>query len=119
MSIRWQDWLCALIGVWLLISPWQMDFVLNQSAKGNACGVGAVLIIFNLISACRNVDEGQEFVNIILGLWLILAPFAFSFSAEKNLVLNMTVTGVAVILVAGWQMLATIKKSKKSTLPDD
>jgi hypothetical protein len=116
MTLRWQDWACALIGVWLLFSPWQMGYELNLSAKGNACGIGAALIIFNLISACRKVDEGQEIVNILLGIWLILAPYAFSFSAQATPLLNMTGSGVAVILLAAWQMWVTLKKNQKTPI---
>ena len=112
MLIRWQDWACALLGAWLVVSPWELDFSLNLVAKGNACGVGALLVIFNLISACRKVDQGQEIVNIIAGIWLILAPFAFNFSGEKDTMLNMVVSGAAVILLAAWQMWATIKKAQ-------
>jgi len=113
MLIRWQDWLCALLGAWLVVSPWELDFSLDLAAKGNACGVGAVLIIFNLISACRKVDQGQEIVNILAGIWLILTPFAFNFLPAKYTVLNMTLSGAAVILLAAWQMWATIHKVEK------
>ncbi|PRC92944.1 SPW repeat protein [Solimicrobium silvestre] len=116
MSLRWQDWVSALLGCWLLVSPWEMGYLLNLDAKGNACGVGAALIIFNLISACRKVDDGQEIVNIVLGIWLILSPYALSFSTEKNLTLNVIAVGSAVIILAAWQMFDAIRMFKSNKL---
>ncbi len=113
MSIRWQDWASVMVGIWLVASPWQLEFTLNLPEKGNACGLGAALIIFNLISACRKVDEGQEILNILMGIWLIMAPFAFSFYTDKNVSLNLIVSGVVVTVLASWQMFDTIRKSKK------
>lgn len=72
------------------------------------------LIIFNLISVFRKVDAGQEIVNILMGIWLILSPFAFGFSTEKNVMLNMIVVGFIVIILATWQMFGAIKAAKRS-----
>jgi hypothetical protein len=109
MTVRWQDWLSVALGCWLVISPWQMDYWLDRTATGNACGIGVALIIFNLISVRRMVDSGQEIVNILIGFWLILSPFSLNFGQERSATLNALLLGSAVVILAIWQIRDAIK----------
>lgn len=104
MTIRWQDWTSVLVGTWLVLSPWLLGFWLDRSATENACGTGMVLIFFNIISACRLLDEGQEFLNILIGVWLLLSPYALGFAALQDAVINVSVAGTLVVALAVWQL---------------
>ncbi|MFI4939671.1 MAG: SPW repeat protein [Burkholderiales bacterium] len=112
MSVRWQDWANVLLGCWLAVSPWQMEYTLNHAATGNACGVGTVLVVFNLIAVCRIVDEGQEIVNILLGIWLMFSPYALDFSLEKNPAINAMAVGALIVVLAGWQIVDATREKK-------
>ena len=113
MSIRWQDLATALLGFWLAVSPLQMGYTLDHLASGNACGLGVVFILFNLMAAGRIVDEGQEFVNILLGIWLVLSPYALDFAAEKKPAINAIAVGIAIIVLAAWQVRDATAARKK------
>jgi hypothetical protein len=103
--VRWQDWTIVALGCWLAASPWQMGFWLDKAATENACGLGAALVIFNLISACRLVDKGQEIFNILLGVWLILSPYALSFAEQSGgAAIDTLAVGVAIVALAFWQL---------------
>src|ERR1039458_9661440 len=104
MVLRWQDWTIVILGCWLAVSPWQLGYTLNEAATTNACGLAAVLILFNLISACRLADKGQEIFNILLGIWLICSPYVFSFAADKEAAINALAGGVIVVTLAVWQI---------------
>jgi hypothetical protein len=110
---RWQDWTDVVLGGWLVVSPWQMGYTLNQTATTNACGLGTVLIVFNLISACRLVDQGQEIFNILLGLWLICSPYVLGFTTDKEPAINTVAAGVMVVGLAVWQIYDAIRSGKK------
>jgi len=112
MSTRWQDWVNGLLGCWLAMSPSQMEYSLNHIASGNACGVGAVLVLFNIIAVSRILDEGQEIVNIILGIWLVLSPYALAFSAERSPTVNAIAVGISVIVLASWQIYDSLKERR-------
>lgn len=112
VSIRWQDWGNVILGCWLAVSPWQLGFALNHLASGNACGLGIVLVVFNLFIVGRMVDEGQEILNIILGLWLVLCPFAFGFSSARLPAINFMIVGTATIILACWQIFDAVKEPK-------
>lgn len=109
MTIRWQDWMCVLLGSWLVVSPWEMGYSLNEVATADACGLGGVLVVFNVISACRLSDKGQEIFNILLGAWLIFAPYSLNFSADNLPSINAIVIGVMVIALACWQIYDATK----------
>lgn len=98
---HWQDWCIIAAGVWLLASPQQLAFALEHYASSNACGVGALLIAYNVMIAGRMVEEGQEFVNLILGIWLIFSPFALGFSGIVAASVDMIAVGAAVAILAG------------------
>jgi hypothetical protein len=113
MIARWQDWTNVPLGCWLVVSPWQMGYTLNETATTNACGLGAVLIVFNLISACRLVDAGQEILNILLGTWLILSPYSLGFAADRGPAINALAAGAMIVVLAGWQIYDATKAGKK------
>lgn len=100
MRIRWQDWCIVAAGIWLVVSPHQLGFTLDHYASSNACGVGALMIIYNVMIAGRQVDEGQEFVNLILGIWLIFSPYALGFSGLVAASVDMIAIGAVVVVLS-------------------
>ncbi len=113
MKIRWQDWTSIALGLWLLASPWQMGYTLHRGPAVNACGIGAALVIFNLMSVWRLLDDGQEILNIMLGVWLMFCPVALDFTADKGPAINTLAVGAIVIALAVWQMFDASKAGKK------
>lgn len=113
MSIRWQDWIAILLGVWLIVSPWQLDFSLHHAATANACGLGVVLVVFNLISVARLLEQGQEIVNILAGGWLLLSPYSLDFAQIRNPTIDVLAVGAAIIFLAFWQIVDAARIAKK------
>src|ERR1035437_73335 len=112
MNARWQDWTNVLLACWLVVSPWQMGYLLDEAGTTNACGLGAVLIVFNLISVCRLVDEGQEIFNILLGIWLICSPYVLGFATDREPAINALAAGVMVVALSVWQIYDATKPGK-------
>ncbi|MBS0372895.1 MAG: SPW repeat protein [Proteobacteria bacterium] len=105
MRIRWQDWLSVLLGAWLATSPHVQGYWLNHPATENAYGVGAVIVVFNLMVAIRLVDAGEEILNALIGFWLICAPYLLGFSGESSAKITAITVGVSVMALAILQML--------------
>ena len=112
MNIRWQDWVNVFLGCWLVASPWEIGYSLNDVATENAIGLGMVLVLFNLISVCRLIDEGQEIFNVMLGVWLITSPYTLNFSNDQVPLINAIVVGCMIITLSTWQMYDTSKIGK-------
>lgn len=102
----------VLLGCWLVVSPWAMGYSLIKDATANACGLGAVLTVFNLISACRLLDEGQEIFNILLGSWLILSPYPLNFATENGPTINAIMVGAIIVVLAVWKLYDATKAGK-------
>jgi len=113
MSVRWQDWVSILLGCWLAVSPWEIGYALNTTATNNAFGLGGVLVIFNLISACRIADQGEEIFNILMGAWLIFSPYALGFAAEQAPSINAMAVGIIIVGLAVWQLYDAARTKKR------
>ncbi len=100
------------LGVWLGVSPYVMGYTLNRSATGNACGLGISIVVFNLIIACRLEDKGEEILNIMLGLWLVLSPFSLGFFGETDVATNAIAVGMMLIALAVWQIITTVRGNR-------
>lgn len=47
---HWQDPVNALLGAWLVLSPWAVGFAQEQAALFNFVAVGALLVAASLLS---------------------------------------------------------------------
>ena len=85
-------------------SPHVLGYTLDSPATGNAYGAGVVVLLFNLISACRLVDQGQELFNILLGAWLVLSPYSLGFRGDVAAADNAMAVGGLVAALAVWSI---------------
>src|SRR5689334_8557814 len=89
---RWQDWANLILAIWLFISPWVLQFARGRPATApGARARGAarrfkgrnpardgwvlgVIIFLVAVSAVGRMAASQERINLILGIWLFIAP---------------------------------------------
>jgi hypothetical protein len=101
MPEGWEDWATLVIGIWLFASPWIVK-VDNSAAAENFLLVGALVIIFELLTF-YTLRVWEEWINIVLGSWLILSSFTMSgFAAVANAV----VCGALLLAVSLYEMWA-------------
>jgi hypothetical protein len=97
-----------IAGLWLIISPFWMNFLGAPAALWNTCLTGVAVGVLSLIRACyplRNV--GLSWINLILGVWLIVSPFFLPYNYLEPAVRNSVITGIVVIVLAFWSAMAT------------
>lgn len=105
LSKRWQDWGNLLLGAWLFVSPWAMQYPSEmQSAIWNAHVLGAAIVIF---AACAVYMPRvwEEALNTIFGIWMIVSPWALQFVSHRNVTINAIVVGLLVTAFAVWAMM--------------
>lgn len=107
---QWQDVVNLVLGVWLIASPWILEFTAVDYALGNAYIIGAIVAVA-AAAALVKFQEWEEWVNAVLGLWLIASPWLFEFAATTATAetqaafyatWNFVVTGALVIGLASW-----------------
>ena len=106
----WEDWLGMLLGVLIVLSPWfptQTTHEMLEAQRSfivlNTFTVG--LLVFGLAQLeYVALQRWEEVAEILLGLWLIISPYLFSYSGEGMLRFWHTGLGGIVVLLATLQL---------------
>jgi hypothetical protein len=99
MRQRWEDWVNFILGIWLFFSPWILGYALIQSAAWNAYVIGVAFVVFT-IWALSIPKPWEEWINAILGLWLLFSPWILGFSAQLVATWNALICGVIVLVLS-------------------
>src|SRR5690242_7064956 len=104
MRPRWQDWLNLVLGEWLFFSPF---FGLAARAGPSAWSSFLCGMTIALLSALALADrlKWEETANLVLGFWLIVAPFALGFATHRAATWNHCFVGLVVGGGALWALL--------------
>jgi uncharacterized membrane protein len=96
VNIPWNLALSAAAGVWLMFAP----SILGSTGRGADSDhlVGALVASFAVI-AMAEVGRPLRFLNILLGAWLLIAPFLLAGSAVATTV-NDVALGAALIVLS-------------------
>ena len=101
---QWENWVNFALGVWLFITPWIMSHNLMSDTavmvNWNAWIAGAVVAITAGL-ALQDLRPWEEWVNLALGAWMILSPWIFGYAAERGLMWNSIVVGLAIAVFSG------------------
>ena len=104
-SKRWQDWTNAVLGLWMLASPSLLGFaVVGSPAMRAAWILGLAIVAFAGI-AVYVPKAWEEALNIILGICLLVSPWALGYSDQVRPTTNAVVVGLLVTALAVWAML--------------
>ena len=101
-TVRTMGGLDILAGVWLIIAP----FLFNYSANGGSIVsdvVVGILVLF--LAGVQVVGDNYRlswpsWINTLLGIWLIVAPFALGYPSGSAAIWNDVVLGIVVVLVS-------------------
>lgn len=98
-----QDWVNLVLAALLIISPWVLGFVDHTTAARTAWASGLVIGILS-IAAIVQFAEWEEWVNLVLGLWLIFAPWIVGFASVVVAMRTHVVLGILIALFAAWEL---------------
>jgi hypothetical protein len=96
---HWQDPVNALLGAWLVLSPWVLGFSGITVAVTSTMALG-VLLVASSVGAMRLPAAWEEWLDVGLGIALLLAPSLLGFDAVRPALVNALVTGGAVTALA-------------------
>ena len=80
---HWQDPLNALVGAWLVLSPWAMGFEAQMAPTASSVVVGLALIAASL-GAMFVPRAWEEWSQAVLGLWMIASPWLLGGGAVRQ-----------------------------------
>lgn len=100
---RWQDQAILLLGLWLVVSPWALDYPSGSAQAMNAWIAGAVIAVlaaFDLV----NTYVWAVVVNLLAGVWVAVSPWVPGVADRGPMMSNSLIVGIAVIVLALWEL---------------
>jgi multisubunit Na+/H+ antiporter MnhG subunit len=107
-QVRTANIITFLAGLWLIFAPSILTYI-TPAAASNDVTVG---IIVAIIAAIRYFIPTRaawlSWINIFLGIWLIIAPFGLGY-IEAAAIWNDIIVGIIVAGLAIWSSYGTAK----------
>lgn len=103
----------AIVGVCLALTPWVLGFTHETAAAWNAWIVGAAIAVI-AIGAVVSFYQWEEWANLLLGIWAIIAPWIVGFSAVAAATYAHVIAGIIVAVLAATELWLT-RGGKTST----
>ncbi len=101
-----------MLGLWLAVSPWVLDYSHHEAATANAAFMGLALALgthfevsFDALSA--------EWLNVMAGAWLIIAPVMLGFTAASEAAAANSIAVGALIAVLAASVMSLDKEIGK------
>lgn len=98
---RWQDRANLMLGGWLILAPFIGIGANLDVAAWNSSASGAVVAVFAIVAIARP-QLWEEWLNLMVGLWLIVAPFALSYTHQPGPMWNQIIVGLLIGVDALW-----------------
>ncbi|WP_101067341.1 SPW repeat protein [Roseovarius salinarum] len=99
----WADALNIILGLALIASPWVLQFASLNAAMGNAIVIGALIALMGL-AALVNFRKWEEWLSMVIGLWLIVSPWVLGVAGTAAATWTFVVVGVLAIALAAWSL---------------
>lgn len=98
-----------LLSIWLIASPFLLGYLgMSALAMWDAIIVGVIVLILAWIRFANPASATWlSWVNAVLGLWLIVAPFVLGTSNIAGAMWNDIVVGIGFVVFGVWSALAT------------
>jgi SPW repeat len=99
---QWEDWCSWGLGIWLCLSPWILHFDLDATATHTAVITGVLVILAEVVTLSV-FSLLEEWINVLLGVWLVAAPWILAFSIPIASA-NFIVVGVLVLALGAYEI---------------
>jgi hypothetical protein len=107
-SARTASILNILAGIWLIIAPFIVGFGGLTAPMVNSVVLGAVVLILAAIRTANPLrGQGLSWINLLLGIWLIISPWVVGFASAAAATRNTVIFGIVVGILAIWNLIAS------------
>jgi hypothetical protein len=93
----------AIAAAFLFVSPWLFGFSGEQTVVWNAC-VSGLVIAGLALAATVKLQEWEEWVNLVLGLWVAISPWVLGFAGIASAMWTHVVVGITVAILAAVEL---------------
>lgn len=100
---RWQDQVILLLGLWLFISPWVLNYVPGSAIALNASIAGAIMALLAAFDLYKTY-AWAVMLNLLVAVWVAVSPWVDSLADRSAMMANCVLVGVAVAALALWEL---------------
>jgi hypothetical protein len=97
--MKWTSWVNVLLGAWLFVAPWVLQYTGAGASEDHAVGVIVLLLALGSALVPRSVDA-LAIMNVIVGLWIVFAPAIYGYDYIRVAATNDIGVGLLVVLLA-------------------
>ena len=94
-----------LVGIWLILAPFILAYTGLQVAMWNDIILGVLVGVIALIRTFGTAQAGTSWINVLLGIWLIIAPFVLNYGDNATPRWNDVILGILIVIFA-WSSAA-------------
>ncbi len=107
-QVKYADALNIVVGIWLILAAFALDFTDVTNALWNSIIVGVAIIVIAALRITTASDRWYwlSWVTFLLGLWLIASPFVLGYDNLTRPMASDVFSGIAVVLLSGFSGLA-------------
>jgi hypothetical protein len=122
-TVQWTSGVNVVAGLWLIIAPFVLGYHQIQAALWNDALVGIVVAALAVARLARPLmNPSLSWIDAVLGLWLILAPFVLGYGGAveaealaiegpvggvQAAMWNDIIVGVIILVLGAWSALGT------------
>lgn len=88
-------------GLFLFVSPWLFAYV-SEMVRIEVWAAGAVIVAIS-IAAIVAFSDWEEWVNLVLGVWLVISPWVLGFVHTRAMHVS-TLIGAMVVFIAALEL---------------
>ena len=99
----------VVLALWLLVSPWMLNYSQVRMAVWNGNAVALIVAAFSL-AAILKFTVWEEWINIAVGFWLIASPWFLDYTSLLGNTTTLTATanhlavGLAIVILSLWEL---------------
>lgn len=106
-QVRTASGLNILAGLWLVIAPFVLVYA-TTAGVWNSVIVGLLVAILAGIRAFRPGSPAwMSWANVVLGFWVIIAPFIFAYATFDARLWNNIIVGIIIAALGAWSAMST------------
>ena len=102
----------VVLGIWLIASPWVFGYSGRAPVLSSVLVGMLIAMLATLRLAAMHQSAGLSAMNLLLGFWTIVSPWASGYAINKAAGANDLMVGVLVTALAIWSMGATVTEAK-------
>jgi hypothetical protein len=92
------DGYAAAFGLFLFVSPWLFAFV-SERVRIEVWAAGAAIVAIS-IAAIVAFSEWDEWLNLLLGVWLVISPWVIGFLHTRAMHVSILIGAMVAFLAA-------------------